>query len=178
MTGTGARRWLLDGLLVLLALVLQAVVVARVPIPGHPPDLVLVVVLALALAQGPEAGMVAGFVAGSLVDLQADHALGRWALAYVAVARVVGELAGGDERSVLRPLVAVGLGAAGALLVYAAEGLLLGDPRVTVGAALGGLVTSAPYAVVLAPFVVPPVLALVRWLEPDPGTGARRKARW
>lgn len=163
-----ARRVLLGAVLVLGALVLQTTIVARLPLPGSPPDIVLVVVLAFALAQGPLSGMVTGFVAGALGDLLADHALGRLALAYVVVGYLVGLGAGGDNRAVLRPFAAVGAGTAGALLIYAAEGLLLGDPRVS-AAALGlGLVSSVPYAVVVVPFVVPLVGLLVRRVDADP----------
>ena len=105
--------------------------------------------------------MVTGFAAGLLADLQSDHALGRLALAYVVAGYLVGLGAGDRDRSVLRPLVAVGLGAAAALLVYAGEGLVLGDVRIS-GAVLGQALGSAvPYAVVLVPLVVPPVGWLV-----------------
>lgn len=163
-----ARRLLLGALLVLTAVLLQVTVVTRVPLPGSPPDLVLVVVLALALADGPLTGTVAGFAAGTLADLQSDHELGRLALAYVVAGHLVGAAAGDDERSWLRPFAAVGLGAAGALVLYAAEGVLLGDPRVSAGALGRGLVSTVPYAVVLVPLVVPLVALLVRRLDPDP----------
>lgn len=163
MTG---RRFVLGALLVVTALLLQTTVVGRLPLPGSPPDLVLVVVLAFALAEGPLSGMVTGFVAGLLADLSSDHALGRLALAYVVVGYLVG--LGSDGRSALRPFLAVGLGAAGVLVVYAAEGLLLGDPRISGGALLRGLTSSVPYAVVLVPFVVPLVGLLVRAVDSDP----------
>jgi len=149
-------------LLVLTSLVLQTTVITRLPLPGSPPDLVLVVVLACALAEGSTAGMVTGFNAGLLADLLSDHALGRLALAYVVAGYAVGRLAGGAERSVLRPVVAVVGGAALALLAYTAEGLLLGDPRVTVAAAGRGLVSAVPYTLVLVPLVVPLAGRLLR----------------
>ena len=173
-----ARRLLLGALAVLAALVLQATVVARLPLPGSPPDLVVVVVLAFALAEGPVSGSVTGFVAGVLADLLADHALGRLALAYVLVGHLVGRSAGGADRSLVSPFVLVGLGAAGALVVYTAEGVLLGDPRVSLGALLLGLRSSVPYTLVLVPFVVPVVAALVRRVRAEPDLGALRGHRW
>lgn len=159
MTGrSGAAR----GLLVLAAVLLQTAVVTRLPLPGSPPDLVLVVVLACALAEGPGVGAATGFAAGLLADLLADHALGRLALAYVVAGYAVGRLAGGAERSVLRPLLAVAGGAALALIGYAAEGLLLGDPRVTAGSAGRGLISAVPYTLVLVPLVVPLTSRLLR----------------
>jgi rod shape-determining protein MreD len=162
-------RVLVVSLCVLTALLLGPTVVARLPLPGSPPDLVLVVVLALALAGGPVVGMLTGFAAGLLADLSSDHQVGRLALAYVVVGYLVGLTAGDDERSVVRPFAAVGAGVAGALVVYAAEGVLLGDPRVRLGTLGTGLASAVPYAVVLVPFVVPPVGLLVRWSEADPG---------
>lgn len=147
---------------VLAALVLQAAVVTRLPLPGSPPDLVLVVVLACALAEGPAVGAVTGFAAGLPADLLADHALGRLALAYVVAGYAVGRLAGGVERSVLRPVLALAGGAALALLVYAADGLMLGDARVTVAAAGRGLGSVVPYTLVLVPLVVPLTGRLLR----------------
>ncbi len=174
-----ARRFLLGAVLVPAALVLQTTVVARLPLPGSPPDLVLVLVLAFALAEGPLSGMGTGFVAGALADLTADHALGRLALAYVVAGHLVGLAAGGDDRAVLRPFVVVGAAAAGVLLLYAGEGLLLGDPRVSAGALGVGLVSSVPYAVVLVPLVVPLVGLLVRWADVDtdgrPATSRRAR---
>ncbi len=149
-------------LLVLTAVLLQATVVTRLPLPGSAPDLVLVLVLAGALAEGSTAGMATGFGAGLLADLLADHALGRLALAYVVAAYAVGRVAGGVERSVLRPVVAVAGGVALALLVYAAEGLLLGDARVTLAAAGRGLVGAVPGTLVLVPLVVPLTGRLLR----------------
>lgn len=175
-----ARR-VLGALLLLAALVLQPTVVARLPLPGSPPDLVLVVVLAIALARGPQPGMTAGFAAGLLADLQADHALGRLALPYVVAAYLVGLGARDRERSALRPFLAVGGGAALALVLYAAQGVLLGDPRASLSALWRGLTSSVPYGVVLVPFVVPTVGRLLRRAEPDrdrrrrpPGRRARR----
>ena len=171
-----ARRGLLAAVLVVTAVVLQTTAVGRLPLPGSPPDLVLVVVLALALVAGPPSGTVVGFAAGLLADLQSDHALGRLALAYTVVGHLVGAASDGPtdrSGSAVRPFVAVGLGAAGALLLYAGEGLLLGDPRVSLRATWTGLTSAVPYAVVLVPFVVPLVGALVRGAD---GPDARRPA--
>ena len=155
-----ARVAVVGTVLVVLAAVLQLCAVARLPLPGSPPDLPLVVVLAVALALGPVAGMLTGFASGALADLQADHALGRLALAYVVVACAVG-LRAGDDRSVLLPWLAVAGGAAGALALFAVEGLLLDDPRVSATALGAGLVSAVPYAAVLMPLVVPVVRRLL-----------------
>lgn len=160
-------RLLVGALTVTTALLLAPTLVARLPLSGSPPDVVLLVVLAFALAEGPVSGAVTGFIAGTLADLMSDHAVGRLALAYVLVGHLVGAAAGDDDRSPLRPFVAVALGAAGSLVVYAGEGVLLDDPRISWAALGTGLVSAVPYAVVLAPFVVPLVALLVRGPQPD-----------
>jgi rod shape-determining protein MreD len=77
-----AGRVLFAVVLLVVALAVQVSVLARLPLPGATPDLVLLAVVALALAHGPGFGLVAGFAAGLGSDLvpPADHAVGRWAL--------------------------------------------------------------------------------------------------
>lgn len=164
MTGS---RFLLGAVAVVTALLLQSAVLTALPLPGAPPDLLIVVVVAFALAEGPLSGSVTGFVAGVSADLLSDHALGRLALALAVVGHVAGQVHDDTDRSTLLPFVAVGAGAAGAVLLYAAEGALLADPRVGSEQVLRSLASSVPYAVVLTPFVVPVVAALVRRLDPD-----------
>jgi len=172
------RRLLLSVASVLTALLVQSTVLARLPLPGGAPDLLLVLVVAYALAEGPLSGTVTGFCAGLLADLTSDHELGRTALALTLVGYVAGRVrddpsyGGSGERSTLLPFGVVGLAAAGAVTVFAAEGLLLGDPRITASAWLTAVLGTTAYCVLLTPFVVPVVAALVRRV----GQGPRR--RW
>jgi len=161
-------RFLLGAVTVVTAVLLQSSVVSRLPLPGTAPDLVLVLVVAFALVEGPLSGLVTGFVAGLLADLPADHQLGRLALAYALVGYTCGLVQDDTERSTLLPFTVVALGALGSLLVFSAEGVLLGDPRVVWAAVARAVVSSVPYDVVLTPFVVPAVGALVRRVDPDP----------
>jgi rod shape-determining protein MreD len=162
------RRFLLAAATVLTALLLQDTVVTKLPLPGAAPDLLLVLGVAYALVEGPLSAMTLGFVAGLLADSLADHQLGRLALVYAVVGYATGFIEDDTERSILLPFVAVGAGAVGALVLFAGEGMLLGDPRVTLHAVVRSLVSSVPYAVVLTPFVVPVLNLLVRRVEPDP----------
>jgi rod shape-determining protein MreD len=162
------RRFLLGAAAVITALLVQSAVLARLPLPGGPPDLLLVLVVAFALVEGPLSGTVTGFVSGLLADLGSDHQLGRTALVYALVGYLAGLLHDDRPRSPLLPLATVAASAAGAVCAYAVEGLLLGDPRITGSAfwrSLGGTVT---YSVLLTPLVVPVVGALVRRLHPEP----------
>lgn len=162
-----ARRVALGVALLLTALLVQTVLLSRLPLPGAAPDLLLVVVVALALAEGPGSGAVTGLSAGLLTDLVGDHELGRVALAYVVVGYAAGLVYDGPDRSVLLPPAVVGLAAAGAVTVFAAVGILLGDPRTTGAAYLRGTAATVTYCVALTPLVVPAVGALVRRLDPD-----------
>ena len=168
------RRLLLSVATVLSALLVQTTVLNRLPLPGGAPDLLLVLVVAFALAEGPRSGTLTGFAAGLLADLGADHELGRTALVLALVGYVAGLVhddpsygASGD-RSTSVPFLVVGLSAAGAVTVYAVQGLLLGDARIDAGAWLRALAGTVPYCVLLTPFVVPVVAGLVRRVGRDP----------
>jgi rod shape-determining protein MreD len=157
---TPARR-LACGLALVAAVVLQATVLARLPLPGSPPDLVLVVVVVVGLLEGPRSGMLTGFAAGVLADLSSDHELGRLALAYVLVGFLAGLLQDDVDGSLVVPLLAGGGAAALAVVVFAGQGILLGDPRVTGGAFWTSMASLVPYCAALTPVVVPPARALL-----------------
>ncbi|MFI1829141.1 rod shape-determining protein MreD [Streptomyces sp. NPDC020412] len=166
------NRILLSTALVVVALVIQVSVLARLQLPGAVPDLVLLTVLGLAFVYGHLAGAFIGFGAGLLADLAppADHALGRYAL----VLCVIGYLAGlarpqdGKLRSATGPMAVVVAAAIGSTLLYAGVGALVGDTAARhVG--LGGLLfTAAVYDLLLAPFTVPLIMALARRTDHDP----------
>lgn len=153
--------------LVLSAYLIQTCLLSRLPLPGATPDLLLVVVVGLALSQGSRSGAVHGFAAGLVVDLGTDHELGRVALAYALVGYAAGLVRDDPHGSVLLPVGVAGLSAAAAVTVFAAEGVLLGDPRITLVTYLGGALATALYCVMLTPLVVPAVGLLVRATEPD-----------
>lgn len=157
------RRTALGAAVVLTALLLQVSLLPR--LPGPAPELLLVVVVAFARAEGPASGSLTGFVAGLLADLQADHELGRVALAYALAGHVAGLVPAGPDRSRLLPLGMAALAAAVAVTAFAAEGVLLADPRTTVSAWAGATAATVGWCVLLAPLVVPLVGALVRRLD-------------
>lgn len=157
------------GLLV-VALATQVTMLARLPLPGATPDLVLVTVVALALAYGPAYGLVAGFGAGIATDLvpPADGAVGRWAFVLTLVGYLAGLAKVEIRRSAFVPLIVVSVAAGLSVVLYAVLAALSGDEHVTRGAVVALLPTSVLYAVVLTPFVVPGVLVLADRVEPDP----------
>lgn len=164
------RRVALGVAVVLTALLLQGVL-SGLPLlsalPGPAPDLLLLVVVAFALAEGPSSGAVTGFAAGLLVDVGADHELGRVALAYALAGHVAGLVRTGPDRSRLLPLGVVAGAGLVAVTAYAAQGVLLDDPRVSVAAWGSGLAATVVGCVLLAPLVLPAVRALVGRLERD-----------
>ncbi|NBM16683.1 rod shape-determining protein MreD [Streptomyces sp. GC420] len=166
------NRMLLSVTLVVVALVVQVSVLARLQLPGAVPDLVLLTVLGLALVYGHVGGALVGFGAGLLADLAppADHAAGRYAL----VLCVVGYLAGlakpetGQVRSATVPMLVVVGGALGSTLLYAGVGALVGDTAARHVGLSGLLFTAVLYDLLLAPFTVPLIMFLARRAENDP----------
>ena len=151
------RRFLLSVVLVLVALVLQLTVLDRLPLPGGvTPDLVLLVVVALALSNGPLAGTITGFAAGLALDIAppASHLIGVYALVLCLVGYFCGRVAADLESTVLLPLAASAVGAAGGAALYAGLGILLGDPDVTGQAVRHVLPETVLYDVLLSPFVL------------------------
>ncbi|MGW3492314.1 rod shape-determining protein MreD [Streptomyces sp. NPDC001020] len=166
------NRMLLATPLVIVALMIQVSVLARLHLPGAVPDLVLLTVVALALVYGHVGGCLIGFGAGLLSDLAppADHAAGRYALVLCVIGYLVGlaRPENGRVKSATGPMAVVVAAAIGSTLLYALVGALVGDTAARhVG--LGGLLfTAAVYDLLLAPFVVPGLMALARRAENDP----------
>jgi rod shape-determining protein MreD len=183
------RRVALVPLAVLAAILLQLTLLDNLPFPGgSAPDLVLVLVVALALASGPRNGMLIGFGAGLALDIAppATHLLGLNALAFTLVGYGCGRMRGPLERSAWLPLAAVALGAAAGEAVYALVGLTFGDPDITVASIRQVLPVSIVYDILLSPFVLYAVVSLARLgglaarRAADPGqlTGREQAASW
>lgn len=177
------NRILLSSTLIVVALVLQVAVLARLQLPGATPDLLLLTVLGLALVYGHTSGALIGFGAGLLADVAppADHAVGRYAL----VLCVVGYAAGltkpdtGQHRSATAPMVVVAVAAVSSTLLYAGVGALVGDTAARHVGLVSLLLSATLYDLLLAPFTVPLIMAVARRSEHDPlaetssgGTGA------
>lgn len=156
--------------LLVVALAVQVTMLARLPLPGATPDLVLVTVVALALAYGPAYGLVAGFAAGLATDLvpPADGVIGRWAFVLTLVGYLAGLARLEIRRSAFVPLIVVSAAGAVSVLLFALLAAAAGDEHVTRGVAFGLVPTAVLYDVVLSPFVVPAVLVLAERVEPDP----------
>ncbi|MEU2183621.1 rod shape-determining protein MreD [Streptomyces thermolilacinus] len=166
------NRFLLSGTLIVVALVVQVSVLARLHLPGAVPDLVLLTVVGLSMVYGHVSGALIGFAAGLLADLAppADHAVGRYAL----VLCVIGYVAGltrpetGQPRSATGPMVMVVAAAIGSTLLYAGVGALVGDTGARHVGLASLILTAVVYDLLLAPFTVPWIMALARRADNDP----------
>ena len=157
---------------VTVAIVLQAAVLRYVSVDGVVPNLVLVLVVAVAISRGSSFGAGFGFAAGLLLDLAppADHVAGRWALALVLVGYLAGRVREDARSSPLASIALVGAMSFVGTSVYALSGVLLGDGALPVDGTLLVIVISVLWDVMLAPFLLPPLLRLADALDTD---GAR-----
>ncbi|MGH3423124.1 MAG: rod shape-determining protein MreD [Nocardioidaceae bacterium] len=166
-------RVLLLALLLLAALTVQISVFPHLAVTGVVPDVVLVLVVVVALAEGPQFGAQFGLVAGLALDLAppADHTLGRWALALVAVGYLAGLVRQDAGRSTVATVVTAAACAFIGTSLFAISGIVLGDPGVTVERVLGVLPLTVAYDVLLALVAARPVRAWLARVEP-------RQVRW
>jgi rod shape-determining protein MreD len=163
-------RWLVVGGLGLLSLALHVALMSRLGLPGATPDLVLLFVVAIALADGPMAGLACGFVCGLALDLipPADHTVGRYALVLTLVGYFAGLAREEAERSMVMPFAVVGVAAVGSTGLAAVLGALFSEVGVPGRELFVLLPTAALYTLLLSPFVVPVVLALLRRADSEP----------
>jgi rod shape-determining protein MreD len=124
------RHTIVKSTLVLLAaLVLQLSVVSDLRLFGAVGDLLVLVTVAAALADGPDRGATFGFAAGLLYDLVLDTPFGLSALTYALIGYLVGLIGAAVGRSGgWWPVVLAALGGAAAMCLYTAIGHLVGTP--------------------------------------------------
>jgi rod shape-determining protein MreD len=84
------RRLLVLGAVLVAAVLVQSTVLAGLRLAGVRPDLLVLVVVAVAMASGATGGAVFGFVAGLVADLLFDLPVGVSALVYTGVGYAVG----------------------------------------------------------------------------------------
>jgi rod shape-determining protein MreD len=150
------KAWLAP-VLILVALVLQLTVLNGLRLPGDGvPDLVLVLVAALAMTEGPVPGMVTGFAAGLCLDLAppGSPVIGQYALVFCLAGFAAGRLSGAGRRSPLLAAVIVAAVVAAAEALSAALGLVLEPAQVTIAEVRLVLPATLGYDVLLCPFVL------------------------
>lgn len=155
--------------LVLLAVIVQLTLLARLGLPGATPDLVVVTVVAIALAMGPVQGAVAGFLGGVLLDLAppGDTLIGVNALVYVAIGFITGMAVDPRDRTIWIMMGMVGLSTGAAVLLVSGLDTLLGSDRVDWEQVPLLTLTSALYGLILAPLMILSVAWVVRKATPE-----------
>jgi rod shape-determining protein MreD len=143
------------------AVVIQLTVVNRLPLPGAAaPDLVLLLVAAIAVATGPATGAVTGFAGGLALDIAppAAHYAGEYALVFclvgyaaARVVRAVWDMTGEHDPVATFTVMAVAVAAGEA--GKAALGILLSNPDVTTAAVTRVLPAAILYDLLLSPLV-------------------------
>ena len=163
------RRFLLSTVTVLAALLLQLTLVDRLPSPGGPPDLVLLVTVALGLTCGPTTGLLTGFWAGLALDIAppASSLIGGRALVFCLIGYCCGLIRPLASRSALTTLSVAAAAAALGEALYAAAGLMLGSPGITWPAIQAVLPASVLLDVLISPFLVYLVLLAAASAQPE-----------
>jgi rod shape-determining protein MreD len=163
------RRVLGIPVALLLALLLQVVLVNRAGLPGDAaPDLVLLVVAATGALTGPVAGMFAGFFGGLALDVipPGGHLAGEYALVFCLVGYGCGRLREiADPMETHVTVVSVSVVGGGAVVGEAGKvalGMMLSDPEVTGPAVRQVLPGAILYDLILTPFVLWLVAALIQ----------------
>jgi rod shape-determining protein MreD len=162
------RRAALSVVVLAAALVLQLTIVDRLPLPGAgPPDLVLLVVVALGLCARPATAAVTGFCAGLCLDIAppGSYLIGEYALVFCLVGYLCGRLRGLVDRSALMTIAAAMAAAAAGEALFALVGLAVSDPQVTWPAVQQVLPSAVIYDVLLSPFVLYIVMQAVNYVD-------------
>lgn len=151
------------------ALVLQVSVFSHLAWGGVVPNLCLLVVVAAALTRGSHFAAVLGFVAGVSIDLAppADHVAGRWALALVIVGYVAGRVRRDAPPTATTVVATVAAASFVGTSVFALTGMVLDDAALGIPELLRVIGVSVVMDLLLTPFVLPPLMAMFRKLEPD-----------
>ncbi len=150
------KAWLAP-VLVIAAIMVQLTVVNGLRLPGGGvPDVVLVLVAALAVAQGPLWGAVTGFGAGLCLDIAPPGSLviGQYALVFCLAGWAAGRLGGGARSSSLRSAAALAVVVVAAETLAAVLGLALEPAQVSSAEIRAVLPATIGYDLLLCPFVL------------------------
>lgn len=160
------QRYFLGFLLVITAFLLQTVVVPHIRIFGVQPDLILVVVVCFALAEGQLFGATFGFVGGFLEDLLMAEYMGFNMLTKTIVASLAGLLKGyGRPEGAFLPVVTVFGASILSQVTFALLAFLFGETAIFRAIFTWLIFPTALYNALFTPFVYPVIGRLVKWWE-------------
>jgi len=163
------RQAALCASVLLIILLVQLTLLARLGLPGSTPDLIAVSVVAISFAYGPGVGSAYGFAAGMALDFSPamDGTLGLHALIYLVIGALAGPLIDTRDRSVPVVMAVVAVASGSVPLVVAILETALGNERIDWGQVPIMVITGALYGVILAPLVLPPIGWFVKKLTPE-----------
>ncbi|MFP5224402.1 MAG: rod shape-determining protein MreD [Actinomycetota bacterium] len=139
-----------------IGLALQTAFLGRFAILGAKPEVLLLIVVAVAMTEGPTVGLVTGFAAGLMTDSLTDLPDGLTAFVFMAAGLAVGTIRPMFQRpSAWLPAAMVGATTALALALAALLGALLGVFAGTFLRTLVRIILAAVYGMVLTPFLYP-----------------------
>lgn len=104
------KRFFITAIIIVLCFLLQTTVFQSIALAGEVPNLILIVVVAIAYMRGRKEGMYVGFASGLLIDLVYGDVIGMNAVLLVVIGYVVGicnEIYYRDELSVPIILIAI-----------------------------------------------------------------------
>ena len=104
------KRFFITALIIVLCFLMQTTVFQSIALAGEVPNLILIVVVAIAYMRGRKEGMYVGFASGLLIDLVYGDVVGMYAVLFVVIGYVVGicnEIYYTDELSVPIILIAI-----------------------------------------------------------------------
>lgn len=165
----GLARPLAVGALLVVALAVQSTVLTRLTLFGVVPQLLFVVVVVLAYLDGERVGVVVGFVAGLLLDLQLPESImGLTALVYTLVGYAVGHLRHyAPSGSVWTPVSIVAIASAVVEAGYALLAIMLGEQWVSAGDTVRIAALVVLYNTLLTPFAFPLVKRVADRFRPE-----------
>jgi rod shape-determining protein MreD len=152
---------------VLIGIVFQPTLLARLSLPGATPDLVLVIACCWAITKGPAVGAIAGFIAGLFLDVvpPGNNLIGVASIFLALIGYAIGIAGSGPSRSVVRPLLISGIGATTFFLFRTIWALISGSD-ITLYNFSVNFITQGIYAAALAIFIYPGITFLDRKLGP------------
>lgn len=149
-------RAVIIGALLLLAIPVQTGLLGRFALLGAKPELLTLIVVAVAMLSGPLEGALTGLAAGLILDSLTALPDGLGTLVLALTGLVVGRLRALIQRpSAWVPAVTVGTATVLSLAVYALLSFLFGSPVGVPARTIARIFLAGAYGAILTPFIYP-----------------------
>lgn len=160
------RRVLLIVILAVVGLAVQTSLLSAVSLAGTKPELLLLIVVALAMTDGAGLGALAGFICGVATDALGGMPQGLSALTFTLAGYGVGTYrAHVATPSAWLPMGTVAVTTFLATMFYGLLAIILGQETLTVVRILRHATFASIYGALLTPFAFPPVRAFASRLR-------------